>query len=187
MISAFNERDMRDSAVIYKSTFEQIKKLYSRDKEMAGELAISAIELVLTGEISSDNYMIEVILEDLKVINEKNKVKYERAVENKKEYEIQNQKLKEIAEMSKQGMTQQEIATAIGTTQQNISKRLKKIRVDYPELLESNTLQQIQQIQLHDNDNVNDNVNENVCNVIRANAQIPDTVANAPVSRGFKF
>ena len=46
MIEMFNEVDVRGSGVIYASTFEQIKKMYAVDKEKAGELAISAIEMV---------------------------------------------------------------------------------------------------------------------------------------------
>ena len=42
------------------------------DPEKAGELAISAIELVLTGDVSSDDAMIDLFLEPIKVINERN-------------------------------------------------------------------------------------------------------------------
>ena len=48
MIEYFNDVEVRDSAVIMSSVFEQVKKMYAMDPEMAGELAISAIELVLT-------------------------------------------------------------------------------------------------------------------------------------------
>lgn len=49
MINQFNDVEARNSGIIYKSTLEQIKKLYAVDPEQAGELAIAAIELVLTG------------------------------------------------------------------------------------------------------------------------------------------
>jgi hypothetical protein len=49
MIEMFNEVEMRDSGIIYNSVLEQIRKLYAVDPERAGELAISAIELTLTG------------------------------------------------------------------------------------------------------------------------------------------
>lgn len=51
-----------DSGVIYSWQFDQIKKLYKINPEQAGELAISAIELALTGNISSDDYMIDLLL-----------------------------------------------------------------------------------------------------------------------------
>ena len=62
MINGFKESKVSDSAVVYSSTLSQIKKLYEKNPVMAGELAISAIELALTGEISSDDYMIEIML-----------------------------------------------------------------------------------------------------------------------------
>ena len=46
MISKFKNNEARKSAVIYRSNFEQVKELYEDDKEMAGELAISIMELV---------------------------------------------------------------------------------------------------------------------------------------------
>ena len=48
MIEQFKELEVRKSGVIYNSTLEQIKNLYPMDPERAGELAISAIELVLS-------------------------------------------------------------------------------------------------------------------------------------------
>ena len=81
MIEQFNDVEVRSSGLIYNSTFEQIKKLYELNPEQAGELAIAAIELVLTGQISSDDPIIGLMLEPAKVINEKNVEKYEHKVE----------------------------------------------------------------------------------------------------------
>jgi hypothetical protein len=47
------------------------------DPERAGELAISAIELTLTGQISSDDMMIELMLEPTKVSVGKNNARYD--------------------------------------------------------------------------------------------------------------
>jgi DNA-binding Lrp family transcriptional regulator len=159
MIKAFKENTTRDSGVVYKSTFEQIKKLYQKDKELAGELAIAAIELVLTGEISSDDYMIEIILEDMKEINTKNAAKFEKKVEANRQRKIADQQLDVIAELYVLGLTQKEIAAQIGTTQQTVSNRLTTIKMDYPELLQE--IQEKQTIQDYDNDNDNDNDNYN--------------------------
>lgn len=82
MIEMFNEVDVRGSGVIYASTFEQIKKMYAVDPEKAGELAISAIEMVLTGQISTDDYMIDMMLTTAKAVNENNVAKYESRVES---------------------------------------------------------------------------------------------------------
>ena len=49
MIEQFNDVEVRSSGIIMSSVFDQIRKMHAMDPEMAGELAISAIELVLTG------------------------------------------------------------------------------------------------------------------------------------------
>ena len=72
MINQFNDVEARNSGIIYKSTLEQIKKLYAVDPEQAGELAIAAIELVLTGQISTDDVMIDMMLTTTKAINANN-------------------------------------------------------------------------------------------------------------------
>lgn len=136
MIVAFQERETRESGVIYNSTLNQIKKLYQMDKELAGEFAMSAIELVLTGEISSDNPMIEIMLEATKVVNEKNKNKWEKRVENQKQHRKEELRLEEVAELAKQKLTQAAIGKKLGLSQQNISSRLRIIRDEYPELLQ---------------------------------------------------
>ena len=162
MIPNFKNNQARDSAVIYNSTFEQIKKLYQQNPQQAGELAISAIELALTGEISSDDFMIELLLENIKVVNEKNAAKYNRKVESQKQKKIEEQKLELIAELYLRGMKQKDIAVKVGTTPQTISNRIALIRTEFPELLEKNQVNQENQVnQAYDNVNDNDNDNEN--------------------------
>lgn len=67
MISKFKNNGARKSALIYLSNFEQVKELYEDDKEMAGELAISIMEMALTGEISSNNKIIRLMLKNFEV------------------------------------------------------------------------------------------------------------------------
>lgn len=138
-------------------------------------MAIAAIELVLTGEISTDDYMIEVILENMKVVNEKNKAKYDKKVESQKQKKLEDQQLSLIADLYLQGVKQKDIAKKIGTTPQTISNRLALIRTDYSYLLEKNQVNQANQEnqvnQVYDNDNVNDNDNDNMEKFVR-NAQI---------------
>ena len=70
MIEFFNEVPTKNTGIIYNSTLEQIKKLHAVDPEKAGELAISAIELVLTGQMSSDDVMIDMMLTTIRAIND---------------------------------------------------------------------------------------------------------------------
>lgn len=62
MINKFVNDYFTNSGEIYSWQFEQIKKLYMINPEQGGELAISVIELALTGKISSDDYMIDLLL-----------------------------------------------------------------------------------------------------------------------------
>ena len=78
MIKEFNDVKIYESGIIYQSVFEQIKKLHEKEPERAGELAISAIEMVLTGQISSDDYLLEIMLETSKVVSEKKRQQYEK-------------------------------------------------------------------------------------------------------------
>ena len=137
MIEMFKENEMRTSGLIYNSTFEQIKELYQYDPEAAGELAISAIELVLTGDISTDDVNIRLYLAPMRKINEVNIAKYETKVENQRQKKINEMKLDKIAELAAMGYKQREIGERLGLSQQIISYRLNLIKKTYPELLQT--------------------------------------------------
>lgn len=139
MIEQFNDVEMRSSGVIFSSVLEQIKELYQYDPDQAGELAISAIELVLTGDISSDDVNIKIMLAPLRKINEVNVAKYENKIENKRQKKIVEMKLDKIAEMTNQGFKQREIGERLGLSQQVVSYRVDVIKKNYPELLQENS------------------------------------------------
>jgi DNA-binding NarL/FixJ family response regulator len=109
--------------------------LYAADPDKAGELAISAIELILTGEISSDDIMIGIMLEPTKKVTERNVVKYEAKMENSKQKKIKDMKLQEIADLLNEGCRQKFIAERLGLSQQVVSYRVDVIKKKYPELL----------------------------------------------------
>ncbi len=161
MIEKFKENEARKSALIYLSNFEQVKELYEDDKEMAGELAISILEMALTGEISSNNKIIRLMLKNFEVSAEKNKQKYEARERNTKQENAEKYNLYEIAEMLNEGKTQAEIADALGISRQTVNRRLNEmIRVNYPELLCSNGKMSNDVKRCKNNDNDNDNDNE---------------------------
>lgn len=163
MISKFKNNGARKSALIYLSNFEQVKELYEDDKEMAGELAISIMEMALTGEISSNNKIIRLMLKNFEVSAEKNKQKYEARERNTKQENAEKYKLYEIAEMLNEGKTQAEIAIALGISRQTVNRRLNEmIRVNYPELLCSDGRMSNDVKQCKNNDNDNDNESDNV-------------------------
>lgn len=135
MIEQFKDSEVRNTGVIYSSVLEQIKSLYEFDPEQAGELAISAIELILTGDISSDDINIKVMLAPIKKLNEMNVSKYDNKVENQKQKKITEMKLDMIAELLNSGLKQREIGERLGLSQQTVSYRIDVIKKKFPELL----------------------------------------------------
>lgn len=135
MIESFKDSEMRNSGIVYNSTLEQIKQMFMVDRELAGELAISAIELVLTGDISSDDMMINMMLQPMRKINENNHIKYDNKVESAKEKRKIEMKLDKIAALANAGLRQREIGEKLGLSQQMVSYRMSVIKSSYPELL----------------------------------------------------
>ena len=113
--------------------------MHAQDPVKAGELAMAAIELILTGQSSSDDYMIEIALQPLIVIRDRNEDDYNAKQEATRLKKMENDRLKEIAQLHLEGMTQAQIGAKIGVSQQIISNRLRIIRKDYPELLQTDT------------------------------------------------
>lgn len=159
MIKEFKDSQVRKSGVIYESTWEQIKKLYSQSPEMAGELAISVIEQTLTGDISSTDFMIQIICEGLKPINQNAQQKYDNRVKSNKEHKRETQQLDKIVELINRGKTQEEIGKILGISRQTVSNRVKTIREEYPELIKVDKCKDVKSCKSNDNDN--DNVDDN--------------------------
>lgn len=191
MINEFKYPVIRDSGIIYNSTFEQIKQLYEVDPEMAGELAISAIELMLTGSVSSDNMMVGVMLEPMKKIGERNAARYDAKVEGTKQKKIREMRLQEIADLVIAGRKQREIGERLGLSQQNVSYRVNLIKTQYPELLqtdepeESSTNENINTLTQFTNDtNKFTNKNAVVCKNENGAKEEEEPVV---YQKGFKF
>ena len=159
MIERFNDIETRSSGVIYDSTFEQIKQMYEVDPEQAGELAISAIELILTGDISSDDYIIRMMLTPTKKINEINVARYETRKETAKQKKIVDMKLDKIADLYLKGFKQREIAERLGLTQQTVSYRIDVIKKKYPELLQKTDETFTKKVDIYQNTNNGNLVN----------------------------
>lgn len=177
MIEYFNDVEVRGSGVIMSSVFDQVKKMYAVDREMAGELAISAIELVLTGQFSSDDAMIDMLLAPAKVINDHNVQRYEIRKEGSKNKKIKDMKLDEIAEMLKNGMKQKEIAERLHISQQTVSYRMGVIRTQYPELMQdvgSETAQTILPKNVDSYQNTNNFTNVQTNSLQNGTSRIPD-------------
>ena len=166
MIEQFKDNEIRRSGLIYDSVFEEIKQLYAVDPEQAGELAISAIELVLTEDISTDDYMIGMMLTPLKKMNEINVDRYNTKVENQRQKKIQEMKLDKIAELVAAGFKQREIGQRLGLSQQIVSYRVGLIKKNYPELLQKN-VEDFTKIQTTDKNTKNEVFVENSTNTLQ--------------------
>ena len=148
MIQKFKEHQedkIRTSALVYRGTFNAIKELYEEDPKLAGELAISAIELVLTGDISSNSKIIGAILAETKDVSKKHQDKYDNNKEQKRQKRIDDLQLEEIARLVKQKLSQAQIGQRLGLSQQAVSKRVSVIRGEFPELLQDNTTEKVVQ------------------------------------------
>ena len=162
MIERFNEVPRRDSAIIYGSSLEQIQQYYEMDPAAAGELAISIIELALTGQMSTNNPLIKMALANFKDVAVKNTKKYEKKKEAELEKRIEKLQLREIADMLNRGIKQKEIAEHFHRGASTISDRIKVLKTEFPELLTENSEKN------SDSDEVRPN-SENL-NEIRANS-----------------
>ena len=135
MITDFNLDACRDSAVIYSSVLEQIEMLYEDDTELAGEFAIAAIQTVLSGDTTTYNKMIKVMLKQLQQSALNNQERYELSRESKREYKAKDLRLDEIAELVNEGMSVREIEQQLDIPKSTVSYRFGIIKKDYPELL----------------------------------------------------
>lgn len=162
MIKEFKDNEMRDFGNVYQSMLTQIKKRYAKDPVQAGELAISFIEYVLTGDISSDDDIIEGFVEGYKITTQKNQNKYDAKVAATRDA------LQPIADMYNRGMTQADIARALGVQPPAVSKKMNTIRTQFPDLLiEDRKVKKVSEI--------SGNVG-NIGNVSKCEGKFPETL-----------
>jgi hypothetical protein len=134
--------------------------LHSQNPQLAGELAISLMELVLTGEYSSDDFMVQFAMANHSIVAERNQEKYDKKVEASRVARMESLKLNEIAEMLNNGASQRIIADTLGEKATTINYRVGIIRKDYPELLKYSN-KNTKNPKNPKDDNVNDNDNDN--------------------------
>ena len=156
-------------------------------QELAGELAISLMELVLTGDYSSDDFIVAFAIANHGIVAKKNKDKYDKKVEANRRARMEKLKLQEIAEMLNNNASQAIIANTLGENATTINYRVKIIREEFPELLNKNTKNpkntKNTKNPKDDNDNDNDIGNGNG-NELAADATIATELATIA---GFKL
>ena len=134
MIKEFKNIEVRPTGIINRGMFEQVKLLYMQNPAAAGELAISLMEHVLTGDHSSDDFMVAFAIANHQETIAKNQARYD-ATKEAKQVAIEDS-LREIADLFNGGMKQVDIARKLNMSPGNVSKKLSKIRKEFPWLLE---------------------------------------------------
>lgn len=134
MIKEFKDVPVRDTGIINRGMFEQVKMLYQSDPKAGGELAVSLMEYILTGECSSDDFMVAFAIANHKETIGKAQARYDASKEAR--LEAVEAGLREIADLYNSGMKQVDIARKLGMQPPNVSKKLSRIRKEFPYLLE---------------------------------------------------
>lgn len=134
MIKEFKNTPIRETGVINRGMFEQVKMLYLQDVAKGGELAVSLMEHVLTGDHSSDDFMVSFAIANHKEVISKNQAKWDAKKETK--HSAKAEELKPIVQLHCQGLTQAAIAKQLKIAQSTVSKRLSQARIEFPELFE---------------------------------------------------
>ena len=160
MIKAIDLTNARDSAVIYRSVLEQINMFVETDKDLAGELAMAAIQTVICGETNSDNPVVQAMIMPMKQASEKNYERYAKTCESKRVKKIEDKRLDEIADLHAQGMSVRDIAAELNLKKSTVHDRLNTIYREYPELLKVSGCPECP-----DYENENENENENVIDI----------------------
>ena len=201
-IKEFKKTQIKDSSVVFRTSFEKVRELYPQYPELAAELAISILEVSLTGEMSSDDIMIAMMLKETQEMTKRNNKKWEDSKESKQEARIAKLKLESIASLLAQGLSQKAIAEALHESPQTINSRVKILRTEFSYLLETENqknqnlinfdqkencteeaenqkIKKNKENQKDVNVNVNDNVNVNVSLVPRSDGASPQTPSSA--------
>lgn len=129
--------DVRITGVIRNGMYNQIKELQKTDPQLAGELAISYFEQILTGKVESKNPIIQALVSGFEPIVKNDQKKYDRKVSAQQESRIEKLQLRELAAMVVQEIfTYEQMANRLGVTKGTISKRVKILKDEFPFLLE---------------------------------------------------
>lgn len=131
----FKDLPIRETASIMKGQFEQVKLLYAQNPVLAGELAISMMEQALCLDYSCTDFTVQLVLKNYENLVEKKAEKYD--ARKNAAVEAQKDALRPIAELLLQGKTQIAIAKELGIPKSTINDRVRKIRSEFPELLQN--------------------------------------------------
>lgn len=175
MIEDFDTSAARDTGVVYKSSLNRAMELIrSGEESMALDVAVSALQLALGCPMTTDNAMVRLIMEDTKALSERAKERYDDKVAAKREERAERLMLRDILSMTENGISQSEIGNRLGISQSSVSKRMKIIHTEYPEMLSGQSVKNADNTQssygysnysnysIYVDENDNENGDENV-------------------------
>ena len=131
----FKDLPIRETASIMKGQFEQVKLLYAQNPVLAGELAISMMEQALCLDYSCTDFTVQLVLKNYENLVEKKAEKYD--ARKNAAVEAQKDALRPIAELLLQGKSQVAISKELSIPRSTLNDRVKKIRSEFPELLQN--------------------------------------------------
>lgn len=168
--------------------FEQVKMLYIQNPAAGGELAVSLMEHVLTGDHSSDDFMVAFAIANHKETIQKAQHNYDVSKENKRSA-IEDD-LRQYTELYVDGFTQAEIAKRMNTTQSNVSKKIAKARKDFPHLLQkeeySKNIPEYSEYEQNIPNIPNEEYIPNIPNIPKNNEADQEYIPNIPVFQKFQ-
>lgn len=139
MIKPQGTSDGMETAVVYLSMLEQLYDLWKEDeidKSVIAETATAMIEIACLGRTTSDNKAIMRELRPYIRLSAKSRQKYREKCETTAETEIQKLQLEEIADLMNNGESGRAIAEKLDLKKSTVYNRMRKIKEEYPFLLD---------------------------------------------------
>lgn len=139
----------RNQGIIFHTYLDKYDMLRKMDKELADSYLLAMVETILGEEltpIKPEHEIVKCMLTEIDSISERNAVKYNRIKNARKEKQITEQRLDEIADMLNQGWSQSEIANQLNISQSTVSRRVALIRSEYKEMLPIYNSQNMQEL-----------------------------------------
>ena len=125
------------------------------------------MEHVLTGDHSSDDFMVSFAIANHKEVISKNQAKWDAKKETK--HGAKAEELRPVVQLHCQGLTQAAIAKQLKIAQSTVSKRLSQARIDFPELFEEYS--NIPNNQKYSDNENNDEYSDNIPNGIQGETE----------------
>ena len=156
------ENRVKDNSIVNLTDYLNVIDIYEDgDTETALELAIGLMTLGFGGEFEADSREVRRLLRNREYTASISNKNYQNKVAATKENQIAKLQLEEIAEMIRNGATQQIIADSLNVSLDTIKYRVRVMKEKYPDIYEKCKKCKKVGVSVHDKDDENDNEKEN--------------------------